>query len=81
LKVGLGLSEVKVRKEKEVRAQAYDEGYDDGYKEAKELYSVTFPCKVCRKMITVTDKNTKEAIRRYMLQHGWVHTSCINRGY
>jgi len=81
LRVGVGLFEVKNRKEKEVRDQAYDEGYEKGYEEAEELYKVTCPCKICHKMITVTDKNVKEAIRRYMLQHGWVHTSCSNRGY
>ena len=81
LKVGVGLFEVKNRKEKEVRDQAYDEGYEKGYEEAEELYKVTYPCKICRKMITVTDKNVKEAIRRYMRQHGWAHTSCSNRGY
>ena len=81
VEIAVGLLEVKVGKEKEVRDQAYDEGYEKGYEEAEELYKVTYPCKICRKMITVTDKNVKEAIRRYMLQHGWVHTSCSNRGY
>jgi len=81
LKVGLSLLEVKVSKEKEAKKQGYEEGFEKGYEEAEELYKVTYPCKVCRKMITVTDKNVKEAIRRYMLQHGWVHTSCSNRGY
>ena len=81
LKVGLGILEVKVSKEKEAKKQGYEEGFEKGYEEAEELYKVTYPCKVCRKMITVTNKNVKEAIRRYMLQHGWVHTSCSNRGY
>jgi len=81
VEAGVGLFEVKNRKEKEVRDQAYDEGYEKGYEEAEKLYKVTYPCKICRKMIAVTDKNVKEAIRRYMLQHGWVHTSCSNRGY
>ena len=36
LKVGLGLLEVKVSKEKEVRDRAYYQGYDEGYKAACE---------------------------------------------
>lgn len=79
LKVGLGLLEVKVRKEKEVRAQAYDEGYDEGYKDAEELYKVTYLCKICRKTIEVMSVKEKEAIKGYM--HGWAHAKCISRGY
>jgi len=79
LKVGAGLSEVKVRKEKEVRAQAYDEGYNEGYKDAEELYKVTYLCKICRKTIEVMSVKEKEAIKRYM--HGWAHAKCISRGY
>jgi predicted CopG family antitoxin len=36
LKVGVGLLEVKVRKEKEIRDQAYEEGWEKGASEAEE---------------------------------------------
>ena len=81
LRVGVGLLEVKVRKETEVRAQAYDEGYDEGHRDAESLYKVTYPCKICRKTIEVMRVKEKEAIKGYMLEHGWAHAECINRGY
>jgi len=79
LKVGLGLLEVKVGKEKEARRQGYEEGFEKGYEEAQALYKVTFPCSVCGKAIEVTAKATKEAIKGYMRERGWGHADCINR--
>ena len=81
LKVGLGLLEVKVSKEKEARRQGYEQGFEKGYEEAENLYKVTYPCRVCRKMIPVTSPEVKEAIRRYMSEHGWGHTNCLNPRY
>jgi hypothetical protein len=81
MKVGVGLLEVKISKEREARKQGYDEGFNDGYEKAEALYKVTYPCKVCRKMLTVTSKEEKEAIKRYMLEHGWGHAECHNRRY
>ena len=81
VEIAVGLLEVKVRKEKEVRAQAYDEGYGEGYRDAEELYKVTYPCKICRKTIEVMSVKEKEAIKGYMRQRGWAHAACINRGY
>ena len=79
LKVGVGLLEVKVRKEKEVRREGYENGFGRGYEEAQALYMVTYPCKVCRKTIEVTSAKAKEAIKGYMLEHGWGHANCVNR--
>ena len=81
VEAGVGLFEVKVRKEKEVRTQAYDEGYGEGYRDAEELYKVTYPCKICRRTLVVTSAKEKGAIKRYMLEHGWGHADCINRRY
>jgi hypothetical protein len=81
LKVGLGLLEVKVVKGKEARRQGYEEGFEKGYEEAESLYKVTYPCKICRKTIEVMRVKEKEAIKGYMLEHGWAHAECINRGY
>jgi hypothetical protein len=79
LKVGLGLLEVKVRKEEEIRLQAYDKGWEKGITEAEELYSVSYPCIVCGKTIVATSDAEKKAIRKYMREHGWGHADCINR--
>ena len=76
LKVGLGLVEVKVSKEKEARSRGYEEGFDEGYEEADNLYKVTYPCRRCGKTLEVTSANAKKAIKTYMLEHGWGHTNC-----
>lgn len=81
LKVGVGLLEIKVRKEKKVRDQAYDEGYGDGSRDAEVLYKVTYPCSICGKTLTVMSKKEKDAIKRYMREHGWGHAECIHRRY
>ena len=81
LKVGLGLLEVKVSEEEEARSRGYEEGFEEGYEEAESLYKVTYPCKVCRKTMEVTSVKEKEAIRRYMLKHGWRHADCVRRRY
>lgn len=79
LKLGLGILELKVSKEQEARGEGFEEGFGDGYEAAESLYKVTFPCSVCRKTIAVTDKTTKEAVKRYMVEHGWGHAECINQ--
>ncbi len=81
LKVGVGLLEVKVSKEKEARRQGYEQGFEKGYEEAENLYKVTYPCSICGKTLTVTGKKEKEAVRRYMREHRWGHVECINRRY
>jgi len=81
LRVGVGLLEVKVSKEKEAKKQGYEEGFSDGYEEAESLYKVTFPCSICGKTLTVTGKKEKEAVKRYMREHRWGHVECINRRY
>ena len=81
VEAGVGLFEVKVRKEKEVRDQAYDEGYGDGSRDAEVLYKVTYPCSICGKTLTVMSKKEKDAIKRYMREHRWGHAECIHRRY
>lgn len=72
LKAGVGLLEVKVRQEEEVRLEGYKKGYED----AKNRFEVTFPCSVCGKMISITNPKAKEAVSRYMTEHGWGHAEC-----
>ena len=79
LKIGLGLLEVKMRNEKEIRDQANDEGWEEGTKAAEELFSVPYSCSVCGKEIVVTTEDEKSAIREYMREYGWGHADCINR--
>ena len=79
MKVGLGLTEVKVRSEKEIRRKAYREGHIKGYELAQSIYKVTFPCAGCRREIEVRDDATKKAIREYMIRDGWGHAECVER--
>ena len=79
LKVGVGLLEVKVRQEKEIQVQAYEEGWEKGVAEAEELYAVPYRCSRCGKEIVVTTDEEKRAIKTYMREHGWGHAECINR--
>ena len=79
LKVGVGLLEVKVRKEKEIRDQAYEEGWEKGAVATEELYAVAYSCSVCGKKIVVTTDDEKRAIRTYMREHGWGHANCVKR--
>ena len=76
LKMGVGLLEVKMRQEKEIRDQAYEEGWVRGIAEAEELYAVPYLCSGCGKEIIVTTEDEKKAIRRYMREHGWGHAEC-----
>jgi hypothetical protein len=79
LKIGLGVLEVQVKKEAEVKKKAHAEGYRNGYDEAERLYKVTYPCIVCRQTVTVKTEHEKEAIKKYMQEHRWVHTACQER--
>ena len=81
LEAAVGLFEVKMRNEKEIRVQAYDDGWEKAIAEAEELYSVSYPCSLCGKAIVVTSEAEKQAISEYMREHRWGHTNCINRRY
>jgi len=80
-KAGLGVIEVKVRAEEEIREEGYEEGQLSGYELAESEYKVTYPCSICRKSIEVTTDEEKKAIAKYMCEHGWGHADCIERGY
>lgn len=56
--------------------KAYNEGYNDGYDEAKKKYLVTFPCSICGKPIEIIHPETKEAVTKYMREQGWGHPAC-----
>lgn len=76
LMAGLGLFEVKVRAEEEIRQQAYDEGWEKGVNSTWDLLAVTYPCAKCGKEMTVTTEEEKKAIRKFMIASGWHHGDC-----
>lgn len=76
VKVAVGLIEVKVRAEEEVRREAYDEGKLNGYELAESVYKVTYPCSICGKPMEVTTEEEKKAIRRFMIENRWHHGDC-----
>ncbi len=76
LKIGLGIVEAQAKKERQVRKKARDEGYREGYAEAKQVYRVTYSCVVCGRSLTVSTREEKEAIKKYMQEHRWRHQEC-----
>jgi len=79
LKVGVGLLEVKVRRERKIREEAYLAGRLKGCVDAKAKYSVSYPCSVCGELIEVESKGEKDFIKRKMQEYGWGHSECLNR--
>ena len=65
--------------ELEVKVIPINEARQAGYEEAKNLYMVTFPCDVCGKPIPIKNPKTKEAVSKYMTEHGWAHAECHKR--
>jgi len=68
LAIGLGVLEVKMKSEAELRQQ--------GYEQAAQLFMVTFRCAGCGKSISVTGQAAKEACQRYLEREGWSHAEC-----
>ena len=79
LKEAVGLLEVRVRTEKEIKNEANAKGFEQGYHEAETEYKVMFLCSVCKKPIGVTSPEAKAAARKYMSEHGWGHADCLNK--
>ena len=65
--------------ELEVKVRPTDEARGQGFEDAMKLYMVTFPCSLCGEMISITNPKTKEAVSRYMTEHGWAHAECHKR--
>jgi metal-responsive CopG/Arc/MetJ family transcriptional regulator len=51
--------------------------YQQGYDAAKGEFAVSYKCSVCGGNLTVTSQKEKEAIARYMREHGWGHSKCV----
>ncbi len=75
---GLGVIEVKVGAEDEIRQKAYDEGEESGINRAAAVYMVTYPCSKCGKMMEVGSEEEKKAIRKFIVENGWHHGDCNN---
>jgi len=57
-----------------------DAGYKLGYDEAEEEFKITYPCSVCGKPTVMRPgDNDHIAMKGYMREHGWAHSSCLNR--
>lgn len=54
-----------------------EKAHQRGWLKARKLYLVTYPCCRCRKIIEVSLKNEKEAIKECM-KH-WGHRSCLEK--
>lgn len=63
LKVGVGLLEVKVRAEAEIRIKAFREGHRKGYELAEANYKCTFPCSGCGETIAGKAKLLKKLLK------------------
>ena len=78
VEAGVGLFEVKVKKEEEIRQQIYDEVWEEGVNAAWDLLAVTYSCSKCGKQMTVDTEEEKKAIRKFIIASGWHHGDCNN---
>ena len=51
--------------------------YQKGYNVAKREFAVSYKCSTCGGNLTVNSVKEKEAIARYMREHGWSHRECL----
>jgi translation initiation factor 2 beta subunit (eIF-2beta)/eIF-5 len=65
--------------ELEVKAIPVEEARQKGYEEAMKLYMVTYLCFECGKPIAITSLETKRVVSKFLTEHGWGHTKCIER--
>jgi hypothetical protein len=79
LKIGLGLLEARIEEKASIQKQARAKGYKEGYAEARRLHEVTYACSICGKTMAVTSDNAKQAIKKYLEEHGWGHAACHDK--
>jgi hypothetical protein len=68
--------EIKIMPIEAARKKGIDEGITKGYQQARDLFSVNYPCSKCGKEITVKSEDEKKAIRKFMTDSGWHHGDC-----
>jgi len=59
--------------------EARKQGYEKGYDEATKRYMVTYLCFECGKPIAITSSETKKVVGKFLTEHAWGHTKCIER--
>lgn len=59
--------------------EGWNAGYEEGYAEAKRLYRIPYPCKVCGSEIEATSAAEKQAVAEYMKEHRWGHSQCLEK--
>ena len=59
------------------RKRGQDEGFENGYNQAREEFEITYPCRACGKRMTVkpSSQSHKEMVD-YMKEQGWRHKNC-----
>ena len=66
------------------RKKGYDSGYREGdkagYQRGVKQYKVTYPCSVCGgELVMMPGAKDHEAMKAFMKQAGWAHSSCIEK--
>ena len=79
VEIAVGLLEVKIRAEEEIRQGACDEGWEKGNTDAIEVYMVTYPCWVCGEPLELVSPEEEAAASKYMWQHRWGHAECVEQ--
>ena len=59
-----------------VQSKSVKNAWNRGHSLAKSKYGVRYKCSVCGGNILLEAANAKEAVARYMREHGWHHNSC-----
>ena len=59
------------------RKRGQDEGFENGYNQAREEFEITYPCRACGKPMTMkpSSQSHKEMVD-YMKEQGWRHKNC-----
>ena len=53
--------------------------FEKGYLSAKFHYRVVYKCYVCGKILEVHTPDARRVAAKYMEEHGWAHTSCLEK--
>lgn len=55
----------------------YEQGYEKGFGDAKEQYSVTFPCCICQETAEVNTNEIKLLVAEFLTKFGVGHEPCV----
>ena len=75
MKEAIGVIENKI----DVYEIGYRLGNEDGFKEARKQYEITFPCSICGKPMTMyPDGKMHNKMKGIIKEGGWAHSDCIS---